>query len=635
MATKTPTSKAVLSGNEAIARGALEAGVGVATAYPGTPSTEILETLASVAAEHKIHAEWSTNEKVAFEVATAAALCGLRAIVSMKHPGVNWIADPLMAVNLSGVRGGLVIVACDDPGCHSSANEQDSRFYALFSETIVLEPSDPQEAKDMTKKAFEISERIELPVFIRSVTRVSHSKGDVILNELPSGKKKDAVFLKDPARFWISGKKGLDRHSWLHRQQVKIREIADSLPFSRIERSTNGRNGLCVAASGMGYSYVKEALRLTGYKNTVSILKIGSPYPLPYKLAKEALLTYKKILVIEEGEPFLELNLKVLSAENKSKATILGKSSGHVEQCGELNTEAVIRTLSQLMGRKPKQEMSTDAKIREKAAAMLPDRIMTFCSGCPHRSTLYALRQVINRKTRGKAIVVGDVGCYALSIMPPFQIGDVKYSMGASIGVASGLSHVLKNPIIALIGDSTFFHAGIPALINASYNGSTVTVIVLDNKTTGMTGGQPHPGVGVTATGERTKQILIEDVARSCGADYVEVADSYDVRGLEKIIWKGIEHKGVSVIISRGPCVLRPNAGDNSNLKTLRVNKNKCGGCFLCMTQFGCPAIKKCGDEVMIDDVSCSRCGACIVVCPKNAIEQDAEGETSGRDEGV
>jgi len=536
-----------LLGNEAIARGAVEAGVDVATAYPGTPSTEILESLAKVAKEYGIYVEWSVNEKVAFEVAIGGSLAGLRAMVSMKHAGFNWITDPLSVSVLGGVRGGFVIVTADDPGCLSSANEQDNRFYGSFFRLLTLEPSDPQEAKDMTVEAFSISEKTELPVVLRSVTRVSHARSNVQLGEIKA-KERRASFVKDLDRFYITSKTSLKGHSWLLGQQRLLDEISDRLSFNKLFRGEGRR---CIVASGVAYSYLKDALRLLKSEEP-TILKIGCPYPLPKSLIKEAVLSKETILVVEEGAPFVELQLKTLAFDLGARVRILGKMSGDIPEVGELNVNMLAERVARFLGKD-----LTQAAPKEEVLAqdVLPPRTLTFCPGCPHNALAFAVSEVVRK--RGREPFMGlDIGCYNMMSGAPYHLGTVKYSMGASIGVAAGMSKALGEKTIAFIGDGTFFHAGIPPLINSVCNKSNIMVVICDNKTIAMTGGQPNPGTGSTAIEGETKRILLEDLVKACGVEFVQITDPYDVNATVKVVEKALDYVGTSVVISSRDCAL-------------------------------------------------------------------------------
>jgi indolepyruvate ferredoxin oxidoreductase alpha subunit len=609
-----------LLGNEAIARGAIEANVDFVAGYPGTPSSEILETLARDAVKYSIYVEWSTNEMVAFENALGASLAGLRAMVTMKHAGLNWVADPLSVAVLGGVRGGLVIVTADDPNCHSSANEQDNRFYGLFFKILTLEPSDPQEAKDLIVEAFSLSEKTALPVLLRTVTRVSHTRTNVVLGKIPKNNKQ-ANFKRDPERFFITGSRALQRHQWQLQQQPLLESLVEGMQLNKLYNK--GGEKKCIVTSGVAFNYVEDALRRLN-TDEVAILKIASVYPLPKSLIKETLAGKETILVVEEGGPLVELQLKALAQELSVPVSILGKMSGDLPEAGELNIDIVAQTVSKLLGM-DERSVTIRQDIEEKVKEILPPRTMTFCAGCPHAGTFYALKRVIRRRAT-KPFIAGDIGCYTLMSNLPYELGDVKYSMGAGIGVASGISKVLKEKAIAVIGDSTFIHAGIPGLINCAYNKSNITVIICDNRTTAMTGGQPHAGTGITATGQPTKELNLEEFVKGCGVEFVAVTDAYDVKGTMMVIERALAYDGVSVVISRRQCALEASR-EARRLGEKRlvyyVDPQKCTRCWLCLKQLSCPAIIKEDEKVIIDSFACTGCGLCTQVCPVEAIIPD------------
>jgi indolepyruvate ferredoxin oxidoreductase, alpha subunit len=612
----------MMLGNEAIARGAIEAGVQFAAAYPGTPATDILETLAGFSKEHKFHAEWSVNEKVAFEKAMGVSLLNLRAIISMKHAGMNWIADPLSVSVLGGTRGGLVIVTADDPNCHSSANEQDNRFYGMFFKIPVLEPSDPQEAKEMTREAFELSERISLPVILRSVTRVSHSRGDVLMGEITQKARKRVAFEEDPARFYLTTSRSLSRHFWLIQQQEAIKKEVESSPFNQLAHQ--GEKTV-LFTSGIAYTYVKEAIKLLNPTEKVGILKIGIVYPLPALHVKKVLEKVDLVLVVEEGDPFMEMNLKAIASELEKPPRILGKMSGHVRYGGELTIDSVIESISDLLHLSfPTQKNQKNIQEAEK---LIPPRTTTFCAGCPHSATFYVLSKIqkdMAKKMKQKVVFLGDIGCYSMGNQPPYKIGDVKYSMGAGIGVAEGIAEFSDHKVIALIGDGTFYHAGFPGLLNAVYNGSNLTLVILDNSITAMTGMQPTPGTGMTAMGVKTTTVRMEEIIKGCGVEYLEVVDSFDIKRLEEKILDSFEHRGVSVVIARNLCAIelkRELQKAGKKPAVYRVNKDLCKKCLLCLKSFSCPAISQSADTILIDESLCLGCGVCQKVCPSEAIE--------------
>jgi len=611
----------LLLGNEAIARGAVEAGVQVATSYPGTPASEILETIAMVSSKLGIHAEWSTNEKVAFEVAIGAAISGVRALSAMKHVGVNWAADPLFAVNQTGVTGGLVLVTADDPGAYASQNEQDNRHYALASEVLMLEPADVQEAKEMTVNAFDISEKLELPVMVRPTTRICHSRADVVLGPIRMERKRGA-FKKEPMRWVMMASRSWQRHKWLHDRLPQMQDLVEKLEFNRLEM--NG-DELGIIASGVSYGYVKEAARKLHVEDRISLLKVGT-YPLPKASISKLLDSVKTILVLEEVEPIVEQHVKAIAYEERSDVEIRGKLTGDVQRQWDLNVDSAIESLARVMEIKYERMPPEREALVKSAVETVPARILGLCAGCPHTATYYALKRAVYRVAKGQAIYSGDIGCYTLGANQPIDMQDTNYCMGASIGVGCGFSQAgVKEPVVATIGDSTFIHAGIPALINAVYNKARLTVVVFDNRATAMTGFQPHPGTGVTALGKRTKEIRIEDLAKACGVEFVEVVDPYRLDDTVAAMRRALRCDGVSVVISRRQCIreaLREARRMGVGVQPYNVDEKKCNGCKVCITMFGCPAItwNKDAKVAEIDQVLCTGCGVCPQACPLKAI---------------
>ncbi len=579
----------LLSGDEAIARGALEAGVRVAAAYPGTPSTEILEALIDSPVPNlgrTLHAEWAPNEKVALEVGIGASLAGARALVAMKHVGLNVASDPLMTASYVGVRGGLVIVTADDPGMFSSQNEQDNRHFARFAKVPMLEPSDSQEAKDFTVAAFELSERFDTPVLLRITTRIAHSSSLVQLGECvghePSG------FICEPAKTVMVPANARRRHELVEARTVALAEFADSSPLNRIEK---GRPGVGIICSGAAYQYVKEA------RPNASILKLGMTWPLPQKLIRRFAKSVDKLYVVEELDPFLDQQLRAMGVELAHRPA--------PPRTGELNPAAVARFLG------------TRKKPDPAPAEGLPPRPPALCPGCGHRALLTALKRL-------KVSVSGDIGCYTLGVQPPLQTMDTCICMGASIGVAHGIEKATgrSDNTVAVIGDSTFVHSGITPLINTVYNKGTSTVIILDNETTAMTGHQDHPATGKTAAREPTTRLPIEDLCRAIGVPHVSVIDPYDVKQTGELIRTALDRSEPSIIVARRRCVLL----DRDRLRLpYRVESDRCAGCGQCLTH-GCPAIadttppgqrKK---QVRIIPQLCASCGVCAAICPSNAI---------------
>lgn len=591
--------KMLLMGNEAIARGAVEAGLQVAAAYPGTPSSEVFSTLARFADEYDYYAEWSVNEKVALEVAAGASYAGARAIVSMKQVGLNVAADPLMTLAYIGVKGGLVLVVADDPGPHSSQNEQDTRKFAQFAKLPVLDPASPQEAKDMTVYAFELSEKLGLPVFLRPTTRTCHVCQDVTIGEIAS--RSTPRFEKDPS--WvIFPSLAYKKHKWLNEQQEVARTIFNDSLFNSLQLS----NTTGIITSGVAYNYVKEAIEELGIE--ASILKIGTPYPLPDDPVAKLFENTKKIIVIEEQEPVVEDQVIAMAWKKGIQTTISGKNDGFVPREGELDVDKVRRILERYF----KIEQST---VNDKSAELppLPERAPILCAGCPHRASFFAFKEAARKYD---AVFTGDIGCYTLGVMPPLAAVDTCLCMGASVTIASGLSVVEKDrKHIAFLGDSTFFHTGLAGLINAVYNNSNMVLVVLDNRTTAMTGHQPHPGLEKTATGINEKYIDIAEVARAIGVGYVKVVDPYDLDAARATAAEVINYTGgPAVVVMKRECIAIV-----KKHKKCQVDIERCIGCNKCIKNLGCPALKPSGEKVEIGS-SCIGCTVCAQICPTDAI---------------
>lgn len=587
----------LLMGNEAVAIAALEAGVQVVSGYPGTPSTEILETVAKEKDEN-VYVEWSVNEKVAMEVAAGAAYAGARTMVTMKQVGLNVASDPLMSLTYIGVKGGMVIAVADDPGPHSSQTEQDTRAFGKFSNLPVFDPSSPQEAYHMTKKAFDISQEMGIPVILRLTTRICHSCGTVVVEN----KKYHNIiegFDKDP-RWVIFPKLAYKRHEWLESMQDKLSELFSSLEFNQI----SGKGRIGIAASGIAYQYVLDAL---GDREDVTVLKVGTPYPFPRSLATDFLSKVDKVLVIEELDPVIEEALIESSYWYKSVA-IYGKKTRHFPVNGEYSYEMVRKAIYQFIDH-------VDVNSSQIEPPPLPIRPPTLCAGCSHRASFYAFKTALLKE---KVVFSGDIGCYTLGNAKPLEAVDTCLCMGAGITVAQGLQHVEPGTKhVAFVGDSTFFHTGIPGIINAVYNNVNITVVVLDNSTTAMTGHQPHPGIGETASGSATKKVDIEAVARACGIEYIKKVDPYNLQEAKQVAKEAVDYEGVSMVIFERACAVRTPKGKN-----YWINKEKCTGCKICMDRFGCPAIYLDKDEPTIMASQCKGCGVCSQVCKVNAIEE-------------
>ncbi len=630
IATGKPGTRELFMGNEAIARGALEAGVGFAAAYPGTPSSEVIGTLAEVAKEGDIYAEWSVNEKVAMEVAAAASFSGVRAIVAMKQNGINVASDFLMNLNLTGTKAGLVLMACDDPSALSSTNEQDSRPFAKWADLPLLEPGTFQEAKDMTRWAFELSEEIGNACLVRTVTRVSHARGDVELGELMPPSKEARFTATSPVDF-TPYPVPLKHHLMLEKLK-KAGELFESSPFNRYVGPE--RPELLMVTSGACWFYSLEALKALNVGDRVGILKLGTTWPLPEKFVLQHLARTQRVLVVEEVAPFLEGNLKELVGGHLADAgplTFYGKRSGHIPDSGELNPDLVTQALSSVLEvEKPGVAPEYAQKAQELTGGHTHMRAIGFCAGCPHRATFWALKNALKLDGRG-GFVAGDIGCYTMALGPTgfFQVKTV-HAMGSGVGLACGFGNLARmgfeQPTVAVCGDSTFFHAAIPALINGVYNRSNFTLLILDNSATAMTGFQPHPGTGTTAMGEVGASVDIEALCRSLGIR-VEVADPFDLEGTTtKLMDLMRDDGGVRVLIARRTCELVRGRQEEQpyevRVDTEKCRGDSCGCARLCNRIFQCPGLiwDAETETAKIDEVICNGCGVCADICPAGAI---------------
>jgi len=610
----TPEKRILLLGNEAIARGVLEAGIAVVTTYPGTPASEIGDSISEIAPEAGLYMEYSVNEMVAVEVAAGAANCGVRALTAMKHVGLNVAADLVMTLAYTGVRGGYVIVTADDPECYSSQNEQDNRFYALFSNLPCLEPSDPQEAKEMTISAIEMSEKLELPVLLRTTTRVSHTRGPVTYGNL---KKPNlhGEFIRDLKRLNMVPAFSRPKHTVLLRQAAKAKEISETSVYNRVVRK--GKE-IGIVSSSSGYNYAVEAADLLNLD--AGILKLGMTHPLPEKMIVDFLRSHDKVVIVEELEPYLEMQIKAIAKDYVPNAQVFGKMSReYFPREGELSTRLATVGLAKITAK----ELPIDFRgIDEKYAEItkdLPSRPPILCAGCPHRASFYVIRKVGGDKT----LYPTDIGCYALGMSPPLNVGDIMICMGASVGTAQGISKATGRDTIAIIGDSTFFHAAIPGLVNAVYNNSKLVVAVLDNQATAMTGHQPHPGTGITGMQGPAEKVLVEKVAEGCGVKYVRVVNPFETREATAMLKEAVRQSGPSVVVFRSPCTLMDiKEKRRRGVKIIQAKiTDKCNDCMACIKLLACPAIVVEEGKVKIDEVFCSGCGLCISVCPYKAIE--------------
>ncbi|HQV92943.1 MAG TPA: indolepyruvate ferredoxin oxidoreductase subunit alpha [Anaerolineales bacterium] len=572
-----------LLGNEAIARGAWEAGVKFVSGYPGTPSTEIIETLATRFPE--TNPRWSTNEKVAFEEGMGAAIGGLRTLVTMKHVGLNVAADAFMVFPYSGTNGGFVVISADDPGMHSSQNEQDNRYLARVAKVPVLEPSDAQECHDFMIAGLELSEQFRSPVMLRTTTRLAHHKGLVEVGERADVPPRE--FIRDPQRFSVPIYR-LIRRPEVEKTLTAFAEYAETCPFNRIEEGADDKIG--VVTSGISYQYVKEVLPDAG------ILRLGMTFPLPANLLRDFCAKYETVYVVEEGEPFIEEFMRGAGITNLTGKELFGV-------IGEYSPGRLRKTLG--LGAPPEPFTNDGVNL-----IMRPPM---FCVGCGHRTVFAALRQL-------RVTVSGDIGCYTMGALHPYEAEHTTFAMGSSIGVAVGLEQAGHENTVAIIGDSTFIHAGIPPLIDAVYNRSRLTLIILDNSTTGMTGSQPNPVSGKDVMGQQAPQIDLEALCRASGVENVAIVDTWDRKEVVNVIRRAVSFKGPAVVIARGPCQQIPEIKHSHRIPFF-IHEDLCTQCDACFKVW-CPAITRAPQNFPVIAASeCTSCTVCAQVCPTDAIK--------------
>ncbi len=573
--------KKLMLGNEVVARGMLEAGCAVVSSYPGTPSTEITEYAAKY---DEIYCEWAPNEKVGLEVAFGASLAGKRSACCMKHVGLNVAADPLFTMSYTGVNGGLVICVADDPGMHSSQNEQDSRHYAIASKLPMLEPSDSAEAKEFTKMAFELSETFDTPVILRMCTRIAHSQCSVELcePELPPEKE----YVKNPQKYIMAPANAIKRHPFVEKRTADIIAFAETSSINRVEWAEDKKMG--IITSGTSYDYVKEVLG-----DSVSVLKIGLVNPLPVEMIKDFASKVERLIVIEELDPVIENHCKALGLKVEGKSLL--------PICGEFSQKIIADALG------------IEGKKFEEGLDNIPVRPPVMCAGCPHRGLFYVL-------AKNKLTVLADIGCYTLGSAAPLNAIDSVLCMGASVSGIHGFNKALgdksENKTVCVIGDSTFMHSGMTGLANIAYNGTNSTVIIVDNSITGMTGHQQNPTTGYNIKGEPATKIDLESLCRALGIERVRVVDPYDLKATEAVIKEEIAVSEPSVIISRRPCALLKYVKAKPALK---IDAEKCRSCKACM-RIGCPAISMKDGKALIDATLCVGCGVCEQLCAFGAI---------------
>ncbi len=599
-----------LMGNEAIALGALAAGVNVVCGYPGTPSTEVLETVAKRRGEN-VYVEWSVNEKVAMELAGGAAYAGARTLVTMKQMGLNVASDPLMCLEYIGVKGGLVVLVADDPGPISSQTEQDTRSFAAFSKVPLLDPSSAEEAYRMVQEAFELSEKYGTPVFLRPTTRVSHGYASVSVRDPEEYTVHEAEgFVKDSGRWVIFPRLSFANHRKIEERNALLRDVFSDSALNRIEPEECLLSGLRkgVATGGFSYTYVMESREKLG---SVRTLKISTPFPFPEKLAVRFLDGLDEVLCVEELDPYIEKELIYLCGKYGLKTKILGKMTGHMPLSGENSRDSVNAAVAAFMNLPvPAEPVNT--------APPLPVRPPVLCAGCPHRASFYAVKQAMKGR---KTVFCGDIGCYTLGNAMPLDMVDTCLCMGAGLGIAQALDHLEKDrSCFAFVGDSTFFASALPGVVNAVYNQAEFTLIVLDNSTTAMTGHQPHPGTGRTVMGQVVEKVSIENVLRGIGVSAVETVDPLDHALAVETVRKTADLPGVKAIIFRSPCV----ALFRSSAKAA-VDPAVCVGCKKCIREIGCPALSFRDGRAVVDAGQCNGCTLCTQLCPVKAITVGGE----------
>ncbi len=606
----------LLLGNEAITRGALEAGINVATAYPGTPSSEIADTFSQIAQffikqnkDPDFYFEYSTNEKVALEISIAASLCGLRTITCMKHVGLNVASDALMTYLYLGSKGGHIIVSADDPYCHSSQNEQDNRYYALFSNAPMLEPSTPEEAKEMTRIGFDISEELQLPILLRTTTRLNHSRGPVTLNKLnehhiQGNFKKDTLLAHESVTARI-------KHPILLRKMKKAEKISEKSQFNAIF-NIGKPTDIGIVSSGVSVNYVKEIAEIL--KLNVKVLKLGMTHPMPRNICEQFINSCKAIIVVEELEPILEQQFKMFAYDINSDVKIYGKTTGHFSRLYEYTPDIVLNVFLKIFNANNPLPKPSKSKLK------LLDRFPILCPGCPHRATYYAVKKAAPKGT----IYSNDIGCYILGKTPPLEMADVLLCMGSNAGLACGLAVSTQQKILSFMGDSTFFHSGIPPIVDAVHHNHDIVITILDNRTTAMTGHQPHPGTEYDGMGRPVKFIKIEDVIKGLGIENIEIVNPNKIKETISAFKRALNFQGPSVVVSKAPCILLDLQKKRKSRKTRSfyiINQERCNLCKICIEQFGCPAFYFTENGTIdIDKEQCNGCGNCVDVCPNNAI---------------
>lgn len=598
--------KKLLMGNEAIALGAIRAGVNLVAGYPGTPSTEILETVAKYN-DGSIHVEWSVNEKAALEVAAGGAYAGARTLVTMKQVGLNVASDPLMSLAYIGVKGGMVIVSADDPGPISSQTEQDTRLFALFSKLPVFDPASPEEAYEMIGDAFAYSEKYGTPVLFRPTTRVCHGCAVVEMKEKEKRERPEG-FVRDTERWVIFPRLSYQNHIKIEERNELLSKVLSSYTYNRIENNKTGKKG--VVAGGISYAYVKESL-----PENIPLLRVATPHPFPEPLAAEFLKSVEEVLVLEELEPVIEKELLRIAGKYHLPVTIKGKLTKDTKIAGENSVESVREDLKRFLPECASLQTVWEAAEQAEDMPQLPVRPPVLCAGCPHRASFYAVKQAVKGR---KAVFSGDIGCYTLGNSKPLDMVDTCLCMGADVTIAQGI-HIVEPDTLnfAFIGDSTFFASGITGVVNAVYNQNDIILIVLDNSTTAMTGHQPHPGTGKTMMGDVVNQISIEKILEAVGVAKIAYANPLHLEEAIRAVQDVADEKGVRAVIFKSPCIAvsRPE-------RMYQVEEETCTGCRQCIRELGCPAIVTDEGRVKIEPSLCFGCTVCSQVCKFGAIKE-------------
>jgi indolepyruvate ferredoxin oxidoreductase alpha subunit len=606
----------MLLGNEAIARGAIEAGVAFTSTYPGTPSSELSLNFFQMSKESDLHFEYCTNEKVAVEVSAGAAACGVRSMAVMKHVGLNVAADALMTLAYVGVKGGMVILTADDPAMFSSQNEQDNRYYAKISGLPMLEPSSVEEAHRIVADAFDLSEQLQEPVLLRTTTRINHSSGVVTLGTIRP-RKTQGSFTKDPLNLVTVPAVSRKLHVKLLQNYETARELSETSPWNLRE----GDGAWGILCNGVSYNYVKDAVAELGIAARVRLLRIGFSHPLPPRKIRDFLQGCEKVLVVEEGEPYLEEGAKAIAQEAGLTLPIRGKAPELLSRLYEFDPAMVRRVISDYFG----VPWTARTPVDVSDLPPIPQRPPTLCAGCSHRATYYEVRQAAE-ELGIETLYPSDIGCYTLGLLPPLSMADYLICMGSSTGTAGGFSKVSGRKVVSFIGDSTFFHSGIGGLVNAIFNQHDLTLVILDNGTTAMTGHQPHPGVDMNQLKmEGFGRISIEAVVRALGVPHVTVIKPYKVKKSVEAIKEALQFKGVSVIISQELCALYAVSLKLPRRKPFHVS-DKCRNHRVCMTRLACPAFYVWNERIQIDANLCTGCALCAQICPENAILPVKEG---------